>query len=309
MTQADYALQQTKGIKKSFDNAIQEQIQSYFDNRIIDFYETSEVSEIFTSTEGLKGSKELSSLETPPSLALEDGYSVTLVEKRFGGAIVIPEGSYRRDGQDMTMKVDAYLQRQRNQLLKDNMHLLLTRAFLMINEAFDSGSDYLAPDGVELIGSHSWASGDTFDNSATAVLSEGAIDTAMEYGGAFKDPSGKEMPLNFDTIIVKKGSAAERTAKRLYAFGIQPTQINDINIYFGEMIIVASPYILSSKKLNWFLRDSSLENPVIVGIGENPTMREPKIQDNEAIRSNVTGFWKQGIANIPFSWYGSTGAN
>jgi len=307
MNSADYALQAVKGIKESFDNAIQYGIEVYADSRVFNMITTSETFEIFTSTEGLDGSKELAEQETPPSLKLEDGYSVTLTEKRFGGSIVLPEQVYRRDGKDNTLKVEQYLVRQRNQLLKDSKYLWLTRAFLMLNEAFDSTSDYLAPDGVELCGSHTWNSGGTFTNKATAKLSSAAVDTAMEFGGAFTDPAGKPMPMDYDTIVVKKGSDAEREAIRLFAKGISPVAVADINIYEGMFTIISTPYITAANKYYWFMMDSKHESCLYLGIGEMPTLREPIRENNEAIRTNCTGFWKQGINNMPFAIYGSDG--
>lgn len=309
----EYALQRVKGIKKSFDNAASEKIRSYQDMRIFDFYNTTEVFEKFTSTEGLGGSRKLANAETPPTLALQDGYSVQIEEERFGGAIELDEAEYRREANDATMKVDTALIRKRNQLLVDNINLFLTQAFYFLNHAFDSASEYLAPDSVELCGVHSWntAGAATFDNSGTAALdSAGAvIDAAVEFGGAMQDAAGRPMPMSYDTIIVKKGSAAARTAKKLFAFNISPTAVNDINIYEGEFTIIETPYITAANKKYWFLRDSkfALGNSVVIGIGEYPTMREPIKQNNEAIRTNCTGFWKQGIVNLPLEWYGSDG--
>lgn len=305
MTSSDYAIQAVKGIKESFDNAIQNKIEQYRDSRIMDFYTTSEISEIFTSTEGMTGAKELSELETPPSMKLEDGYSVTISEKRFGGAIVVPEKVYRRDANDPTIKVGSYVQRQRNQLLLDNTNLFLTNAFAMLNGAFNSSSSYLAPDGVELCGIHIWKSGGTFTNKDTALLTSSAIDTMEEYAGAFTDPSGKHMPLNLDTIIVKKGTANAREAKKLFANKITPIAVADINIYMGEYIIIETPYISTAYKNCWFARSSMIINSMAVGIGEYPVLREPLKEANEAVRTNCTGFWKQGIINMPFDWYGS----
>jgi len=306
MTSQDYALQAVKGIKKSFDNAVKNKLEEYMDNRVFDFYNTSEVFEIYTSTEGLNGSRKLAELETPPVLALEDGYTVTITENRFGGAIILSEKMWRRDGADATLKVDSYLMRQRNQLLKDNVNLLLTEAFTFLNFAFAT-TYYAAPDAAVLCGSHTWSTGTTFDNGITAAFTESEVDTALEYAGAFTDASGKPMPLNFDTIIVKKGSPNARLAKKLFAFGITPAHVADINIYEGTFKIVEVPYITSAKKAYWFMRDSSLDNSLKVGIGAYPAMRDPIRENNEAIRSNVTGFWKQGIVNMPFDWYGSDG--
>ena len=308
MTSADYALQAVKGIKKSFDNACRNRIEAYMAQGYIQFYNTSEVSEIYTSTEGMTGVTELGELTTPPSLSLEDGYSVTITEKRFGGALIVPEKVYRRDGRDSTWKVDQFLQRQRNQIMKTSIQKLMTDAHLMLNEAFDSGSDYLAPDSVEVCGSHTWASGTTFDNSATAALDSDAYDTAWEYAGAYTDPAGKEDPLNWDTIVVKKGSAAHREAIRLFAKEIEPTAVNDINIYEGMLRVVETPYITTANKANWFLYDLSKEtSPLAVGIGEYPTMREPIKESNESLRSNCTDFRKQGVINMPYQVYGSNG--
>jgi len=308
MTSADYVLQAVKGIKKSFDNACRNRIEEYMKQGYIQFYNTSEVSEIYTSTEGMTGVTELGELTTPPSLALEDGYSVTITEKRFGGALIVPEKVYRRDGRDSTWKVDQFLQRQRNQLLKTSMQKLMTDSHLMLNEAFSSGSIYLAPDSVEVCGSHTWASGTTFDNGVTAALDSDAYDTAWEYAGAYTDPAGKEDPLNWTHIVVKKGSAAHREAIRLFAKEIKPTAVNDINIYEGEITVVETPYITTANKTNWFLYDLSKEmSPLAVGIGEYPTMREPIKESNEAIRTNATDFRKQGVINMPGQIYGSDG--
>lgn len=310
MDSAAYTLQAVKGIKKSFDNALQNKLQQYMNQRFIKFYDTSEIEEIYTSTEGLDGTKELAQTETPPSLVLDDGYSVTIREKRFGGGIVVPEATYRRDAKDSTWKVDQFLMRQRNQLLLDNVRLMLTRAHLMVNEAFDSTSVYLAPDAVEVCGAHTWSSGGTFTNKVTDSLDIDAIDAMQEYAGAFTDPAGKEMPLDFTHIVVKKGSAASREALRLFAKEISPVAVNDINIYEGSMTVVETPFVTYANRATWFGFDLSVyESPLAVGIGEYPTLRDPIKESNEAIRSNCTGFWKQGVINMPFQVYGSTGAN
>lgn len=309
MTSADYTVQAVKGIKKSFDNAGRNRIEQYFSLGYLQFYNTSEVSEIYTSTESLSGTEELGELQTPPSLKLEDGYSVTITEKRFGGAIIVSEKSRLRDGRDSTWKVDSFLQRQRNRLLKSSVQKLSTDAHLMLNEAFDSTSVYLAPDSVEVCGSHTWNSGGTFDNGVVASLDTTAVDAADDYAGAFTDPSGEEWPLDWTHIVVKKGSEASREAKRLYAKEISPTAINDVNLYEGSLTVVETPYITSANKLNWFLFDLNVEmSPLAVGIGEFPTMREPIKESNEAIRSNVTDFRKQGVINMPYNIYGSDGS-
>lgn len=307
MPSADYVLQATKGIKKSFDNAVQKKLESYKDSRIFTFETTSEFNEIFTSTEGLTGSKQLGELETPPTLKLEDGYSVTLSDKRFGGAIELTE-TMQVQARDNTTMIDKFLKRQRNQLLKDNVNLFLTNVFALLNDAF-TGTSYLAPDGDALCSdTHTWASGGTFDNKSTAALSQSAWDDVQEYGGAFTDPSGKPMPISFDMIIVKKGSDTARTAIKLFAKEIKPTAVNDINIYEGTVTVIETPYITAANAANWFAMSSMLESPLYVGINEMPSLKDPIRQNNEAVRTNCTGYYKVGINNMPFNFYGSTGA-
>ena len=226
---------------------------------------------------------------------------------RFGGSITVDE-FMQTEGKDNTMKVDTYLTRQRNQLLESVRKLFLTEVHSFFNNAFNT-TYYAAPDGVALCGTHSWntSGASAWNNGLTSGFGEAAVDAGIEHGGAFTDASGAPMPIDFDTIVVKKGSAAHRQALKLFAFGIQPTAINDINIYEGEYKIVATPYITAANKLYWFMYASSLDNPLKVGITEMPNLKEPQVLENEAIRTNCTGFWKQGIVNQPYAWYGSDG--
>ena len=311
MNSSDYTLQAVKGIKEVMKNAMGNMLTSFMDNRVIDFYITNEDDEIFTSIEGLTGIESLGEEETPPSLALEDGYTATFSPSRFGGAIVIPEKVYAVDKGDPTTKVDIYLKEQRNQLLRSIQNKLLIDAFYMLNNGHNSGALTLAPDSVELYGSHTWATGGTFDNSATAALDADAIDDMEEFGGDFYDPTDTDRPFDHDynIITVKKGSDNARMAKRLFAGNISPISVADINIYEGGgKTIVETPYYSTAAKNYWEARDSKFPNSLILGINRVPALRDPIKGDNEAIRSNVTGFWKRGIKNIPHDRYGSNGS-
>lgn len=306
MNRSDYAIQAVKGIKEVANNGVQESLLEYKDNRIFEFAQSSETFEIFTSTESLSGTTELGDAETPPLVTLDDGYSITVQEKRFGLGFTINEKTMRRDQGDSTLKIDQFIAENSKQVMTDAVNYFLTESFELLNDAFD-GNSYLAPDGAPICGTHTWASGGTFSNKGTAVLSESAIDDIEEIAGAFTDAGNKPMPLNLDIIIVKKGSAAERTARKLFAESISPVAVGDINLYEGEKTVVSTPYIKSANKLNWFLRDSRFKNPLRVKIGEMPTMREPIKLENEAVRVNVTGFFAVSCVNMPFSWYGSNG--
>ena len=308
MNKTDYAIQAVKGIKDVANNGVQENLLAYKDNRIFEFAESSETFEIFTSTEGVNGTIELGDAETPPLVSLEDGYSITVQEKRFGSGFTINEKTMKRDQGDSTIKVDEFIAENSKQVMTDSVNYFLTESFELLNDGF-VGASYLAPDGAEIFASdHTWASGGTFSNETTAVLTETAVDDVEELAGAFTDASGKPMPLNFDILIVKKGSAAERMARKLFAESISPVAVGDINLYEGEKTIVSTPYIKTENKLNWFLRDSRFKNALRVKIGQMPTMHEPIRLENEAVRVNVTGFMAVACTNMPFAWFGSTGS-
>jgi len=304
----DYAYHAVKGVKESFDLGQAASILEYKDSRIFNFEQTQEWTEIFNATEGLTGAKELADAETPPTLEESEGYQVSLSNKRFGGAIEINETDRMKAGDSTTM-IDKFLERQRNDLIKENTNLFLTNIFVLLNDAFD-GTYYLAPDAAALCGTHTYRStSNTFDNGVTTVFGQDAIDDLEEYGGAFLDANDKPRPISFDTIIVKKGSDAAREAKKLFGFyGMKPTAVADINIYEGEYTLIETPYITAANKKFWFALASGEKNPLYVGISKMPSMNEPIKQNNEAIRSNVTGYYKVGINCLPVGFYGSNGS-
>jgi len=305
----EYTLANVKGVKKSFDNAAEADILKWKDARLFNIVETTEWSEIFNSTESMDGIIELSENQTPPVCSLDEGYQVTLTPKRFGGAIEITENDMQRAG-DSTVLIDQFIQRKRDAVLRASRHKFVTDMFYMYNNAFNASATTLAPDGVELCGTHTWSSGGTFVNEATAVLGAGAIEALEEYAGAFTDAKGQPMPLTFDTIVVKKGSANAREAKKLFGmYGMKPTAVNDINIYEGEYTLIETPYITTANKNYWFALaiNGTMENPLYVGVHKMPSMNEPIRDKNESVFSSVTMFYKVGINNMPINIFGSNG--
>lgn len=305
--QADYVIHAGKGLRESFDNAVGTEIESFKDMRLFNIKTTSEWSEEFTSTEGLSGTKELSELEAPPVSNLNEGRTITLTPTRYGNSVMFSQTDWVKS-KDNTTKVQEYLNRKKNALLVDVKYKLLDTMFYMYNYAFDSGATTLAPDGVELCGAHLDKAGSTwFTNKDTQAMDSGAIDTLEYYGGNFKDPQGKAMPIDFNTIIVKKGGSAAREAKKLFAFGIQPTQVSNVNIYEGSKTIIETPMITSQTA--WFAYDSNLpiDMPLYVGIVDPIQMHEPSVEKNLAVTYPVTGYWKVGINNQPVNFYGSNG--
>lgn len=309
--QSDYLLHQTKAIKKSFDNGSKLMLQKYMDGlNIFDIADTKEWTEIFNSTESMGNAKYLAESETPPISSLNEGRQTSITQARFGDAIEVTSTDRQRF-KDNTTSVDIYLTRQRNRLLRSLNHFFITEIHKFINEGFNSGSNYLAPDGVEIFGTHTWATtgSSSWTNATNSKLNVSALDALDEYGGAFVDGNGQENPLSFDTIVVKKGSDNAREAKRILAEGITPTAINDINIYEGAMRIIETPYITSANKNFWvaFALNNVESSPFRVAVTKRPQLSEPWIDKNEAVRTNAEGFFTFGVVDMPFATYAGNG--
>ncbi len=307
MATADHVIQATKGIKKSFDNGAKANLDKWMKVPIFNVQGNTEWAEIFTTTEGFSGTKELSEHETPPLNSLGDGYSVTITNKRFGSGYTVTESDMQKMG-DSSTKIDAYLIKQRNKCLRETKKYFVTELHKFLNYAFAT-TYFAAPDTAALCATHTWNSGETFANNGTAALDSAAVDAAIESISQIADGSAEEMQVSPDTIVVRKGTEAHRTAIKLFAEGITPTAVADVNIYEGTFKIIATPHITYANRNYWFLFDTSMpdENPLYAGVGKYPAFTKPKPQDNESVRQNVTGFWKQGIINMPYMIWGSNG--
>ncbi len=306
-TISDYTKLAIKGLQEPFRLAVKNRLESYLDIDFINFGSSTEYDKIYSSLESVSGFRKLGEAETPDIKSLEQGYNTTISAERGGLGMNISQTTMLR-AKDDTTKIDAYLMEQRDQLLKAASHALVTDAFAPYNEAFSS-TTYLAPDGICLCGTHTYNGGGTFTNAKADEFSETAIDKAWEYAGDFVDQSGKPMPLNFTAILVKKGSAVAKAARQYFASGISPVAVNDVNIYEGEIRVIETPYITTANKKNFFFIDTNLmPSPVVLDVVEYPTFQEPIKQANESITSNITGYWRNGIAFLPINVLGFKGA-
>lgn len=304
---ADYVNETIKGLQEPFKLGVQNKLEEYMSNEFINFGTSSEYDKIYSSLEGLSGFRKLAEAEVPDVTSLEQGYNTTISAERGGLGMNISQTTMVR-AKDNTVKVSNYIMEQSAQLMKTVVNGLVTDAFAPYNEAFSS-TTYLAPDGICLCGTHTYNGGNTFVNASASEFSESAVDALYEYAGAFTDQSGKPMPLNFNAVMVKKGSAVAKAVRQLFAFGINPTAVNDINVYYGEMTVYETPYITTANKKNVFFIDTSImPSPVVLDVVEYPTFQEPMKQANESITSNITGYWRNGIAVLPINIFGMKGA-
>ena len=309
MALENYVNQELKGIKKSFDLASRESVLQMSKIPAFKVESTDEFTEIFTSTESLGGSKKLGERETPPVNKLNDGYEVSYSNERFGNSIEVTSMD-REKMKDSTTKVDQYLIRQRNALLRDLKNKMAIDLNKFLNDAFD-GTYLQAPDGVAIAGTHSWKTSGaaTWSNATTSKFTESALNTALEAGSKFTDASGHLMPQLYDTIVVRTHSDNARLAKKLFAKDVTPTQYNDVSIYAGSMKVIETPWIDYDNRNFWFLMDlKTFESPFYMSFSKAPRMEAPITERNLSIISAVESFWKTGVINMPVNVYCGEGS-
>jgi len=307
MATAEFVNQAQKGIKKSFDTGAMNDVNKYLNLPFLNVQTNDEWASIFTTTEGFSGAKKLTEHEAPPVNSLGDGYSITTTKNRYGVGYEITEDDMQKMG-DSSTKVDLFLTRKRNRALRNVQLLFSTEVYKFFNYAFAT-TYYAAPDDAALCATHTWNTTETFANNGTAAFDEDALKDALEAISQITDPDGEEMQVNPNAILVRKNSPAEWAARALLAENITPTSVGDVNVFQGSMTIYAVPGITYANQNYWFVMDTRQvdENPLYVGVGKYPALTEPKIQNNEAILQNITGYWMQGIVNMPYMIYGSTG--
>lgn len=310
MALSDTTYSEVKGVRKAIDLKTQLDINNFIALPYLGVERTNEDTKIINSYEGLGGTRELAEWEEPDTNSLQEGYQTETTPKRWGNSIIVSE-TKQQEMKDNTILVREYISKQANALMTDNKSRLAVLTHAIMNDAI-TGTTYTGPDSVALGGTHSWntSGASTFANNSTAKLSPTAWDAVEAYAGAFQSADGKPDPKNFDTIIVKKGGAASRIARKMFAEGISPVAIGDINLYEGAVKIYEDPYLTSTDY--WWAYDSSFAkrngNTIATFINNDPVMHPPIVEKNRAVTSSVTWFANTNIVALPVNWYISSGA-
>lgn len=307
MALQDTAYSEIKGVRKAIDLGTKLTIDQFISLPYLGVSRTNENTKIINSYEGLSGTRELGKWEEPDTNSLQEGYQTETTPKRWGNSIMVSEDDQELM-KDSTIRCKEFVAKQAKALMTDMKSSLATKTHAVLNDAI-TGATYTGPDSVALGGTHSWntSGADTFTNSTTAKLSSSAWDAVEKHGGAFKSADDKPDPKNFNTIIVKKGGAASRMARKLFAEGISPVAIGDINLYEGSVNIYEDPFITGNDY--WYAFDSSMadDNAVATFINKDPIMHPPIVEKNRAVTSSTTGYWNTNIVCLPVMWYISNG--
>lgn len=268
----------------------------------IDRNDTAEWESIINSTESLKGFQDLGEYEAAPVVKLQDGYKTHVTPQRKGSALYISADEMQQMD-DGTTDVKTYFNRQYDEFIRDAQYSLAVNVHDPLNEAFSS-TKYLAPDGQPLgSATHAFKDGTVFDNLTTDVAGATAAANMETYEGEFVGAAGKEDPKDFDTIIVKKGSAAEREFKKVYAEGINPTKVADVNVFEGQKTIFATPFITTANKAKWFGYDSRYKSCIMLKMKSYPSVGAGLPQNNGSVRYNLEAYWEVALVGVPQMFY------
>lgn len=304
-----------KSIKKVFTNMSKEAITNAAYSKIFKVYDTNEYVEAFTSDEGIDDFAALAESQDLVGSTLGEGYKTTLSSEEFGKSLTISHRMILR-AKDDTVKLAKLIAPKEQKLIYAANRFIEKRAHALLLNAFSTDTTpTLAPDGLSLINdAHTWNSTtETFDNDLDAIdFSAAAWDTVQKTGGEAvgAQGTGDVWTKNYDTIVVMKGSANARTARRLFGKGTalySPDQSN-INIYETDNVrIIETPYFQSAPN-RWFALASGEDNPLVVKFIERPTLHEKQVQTNMDVVYPCTMSFEAGVVNMPLGILGSTGS-
>lgn len=323
MNSAQFAKHFDKRLRISFDNGMVDAEKYSVYSRIFLVEDTNEYTQGYTSTEGMELPEWITAESGPlKNSKIGEGYEKSITSREFGHKLVIPY-QMRLKAKDNTVLMEKVVTRAKNKAITAALSFIEIQSHEMLNDGF-AGDTYTAPDSVAVFGDHTWNStGSSWTNKSASNTAMGvsAIDELEKYAGAFTDSEGTPMTLDFDTIIVKKGSTASRSAIKTLASDIVPDQVANVNIYMGgQYTIIETPYIQNVESSSgagdnvqdtaWFAMDSKLmeENALKVAFVDRPHLEDMIVQENIDWFYPIIGSMQIGVVNMPFMWYGSTGA-
>ena len=279
-------------------------------NRLFEVWDTDEYTEIFTSFQWFDNPTYIDEAEEIKQWKREEWYKTSIEAKEFAIANTITK-KFRIKAKDDTTKLSKIANTNMETQLLSMNNFIETETHSMLNNAFTTA---LAPDWNPIIWSHSWwpKTTATFNNQITwnLDLDTDAVDFLQAYAWNFEDAQGKKMPLNFDTLYLKKWGSAHIAAMKLFApkWTIVPTTVWEINIYEWEFTIVATPYLTSSTA--YFFYDSSKMNPLFVNFNQRPSLEDREVNAKNAdwIYNAIWSF-KFWVRDLPYAYLWSDGTN
>ena len=306
----------SKDIKEMFDNQSREAVKNSSFGMIYDVSDTSEYTASYTSTEWVDLPAYFDEGEPLKDSDIGKGYKVTYDSAEFGHVMAITKKARLKVG-DKTESIAAIANKQKNSAIIAMKTFLEKECWALLDYTNGSNATYkiLAPDLQPLYAdAHVWNStGTTFDNNlGTDAIDLNHAQDVVSYGAAFVDSHATPMPLDFNKIFVKKGWAAARQAKAVYASKnaqgqYQVTDIADINIYAWAVQVIETPRMTSGNDYVYTADTMALnlDNPLFVEFVQRPES-EGTFKENKNLTWEMpySASFKYGIKNMPFNVLG-----
>lgn len=296
-------------LKEGFAGGI---IRNFKATGIANVRDTKTFEETFSSTGSMGGLEELSATQTPPSTKLKAGHTVVVDKKRFGLSFDLTEEDQLR-ASDSSTKVNEWINRTKIRALSLANTKYYDEVVGLYNNAFTTT---LSPDAVALCGQHlKLDNSDWFNNklNGNPLLTEASLESLVTYGADFKDGAGNDLPITFNTFVVKTGSANAKFARQyLLENAMVPTQAGNINIYSsGINRVIEIPTLTETA---WFAFDrnqpanSELGIPIDLAIIKPPEITVFDSQVNKSKIFSLTMFHGISAPKMPMNFAGSPGA-
>ena len=305
---ANYPNHIDEKVKASFNQYSTEAMENSSINLIFNVGDSNDYSKGYTTIEGGTGVDYFGDAENLADVDIAEGHQAVGLSKEFGWKITVTKKEMLNE-RDETTLFNTIVENKIPVLMSDINNFVELEAMKLLNNGFTTA---LAPDGVEIFGTHTYQSTSaTFTNrhATNIVAGEGALTALESYAGAFTDANGKPVPFSPTTLIVKKGSSASRSFRQVLAGDnkLQAATIGNVNIYNnGTYTLIETPFLTSDTA--WFAFDPRKDNALIVDFIQRPALEERQTRENLTQVTPATGSFRYGSYLLPTTWYGSDGS-
>jgi len=313
-----------KTIKKVYSDMSYKAMEESFFTKWARKYNTSEYSETFLSDEGIDDFAPLTESGSIKNLTRGTGYKVSIVSDEYAGQLVLTK-KMRIRAQDNTTKLGELLSKDMKKITESGRrhievrtHAMLANGFVTNGSVVTGKGIVLAPDTKAIFATdHVWNStGATWSNKIANKFTMASWEALQTQMVNLTDANGGKLPVMLNTIVVKMNSDAAYRAKRLFFGKVYATTVDvaaattDINIHQDNKYgirIIETPYLSSEDA--WFAFDSSMVNPFIVKMVQEPKMEDKMVRENLDWVYPATMSYEVGLDSMPYAWAASDGTS
>ncbi len=244
------------------------------------YYNVESVQDIYVKDSSISGMGEAGRILENAVITAEEpvqGYDKTYTQVQFGKLLRITKpmwkfGIKRRDLERVTQEVAKTCNDMREHRCAERIENGYSTSYTASDDSGNYTVTTTGGDGVALFSaSHTREDGGTNNNN---IVYDGttynmdfeydALKAADRTAALIKNPKGKPMNINLDTLVVTKGHTNHFRAKEIlgaFAKGWMPGTAEHEGSGVGAYKIIALPWILTNTDY-WFMFDSSMKNAI-----------------------------------------------